>query len=181
MLAEKFIEAQMVKMEATALTPEVTDGRLTHRWECKIHAGDGPAQVFAYQMGDGHRVEPKTRQGRTTWERYTGPLPTKYNENGTPKFWPQGTKISETTTFTRQTRCRTPDLREVLECLAMDARSISEEFGEPDVRDWASEMGFEDGFQAMDIHAAIQANNRKLRTVFGRRVFNEFLTIEEEV
>jgi hypothetical protein len=180
MLAEKFIEAHGLKMTATALTPEVTDGRLTHRWECRINSDDGVAQVFAYQMGDGHREERTITRSGSLWARYNGPLPTKYADNGDHKFWPRGTVVADTDRF-QKTRCRTPDLREVLECLAMDARSVSEEYGEPDVREWAQEMGFTDGFEAMDIHAAIQANNRKLRVVLGRAKFAELLTIEEEV
>jgi hypothetical protein len=178
MLAEKFIESHGLSMVATALTPEVTDGRLTHRWECRINSGDGVAGVFAYQMGDGHREQQTFTRSGSLWARYTGPLPTKYHEDGTPKFWPKGTVVADEDRW-KKSRCRTPELPEVLECLAMDARSIAEEYGMPDVREWAKEFGYESEFLAMDIFNGIQANNRRLRKFLSRAEFAEFLTIEE--
>lgn len=184
--AAKFAEATSASMTVSQCAPEVSkDGRQrTQWWECCIVIEDR-RETFRYGMGDGHRIEngpwrPLDQGGAKsrTPQRYTGATPARYNPDGSGKLWPRGTVVSDSDRYERS-RPTPPELGEVLECLASDARCVSEDYGHTDMGEWADEFGYTDVGEAWRTWTALQDNVRKLRALLGAE-FARFIEIEED-
>ena len=174
-----FAKRLSITIETVIAAPEVSEGgrQRTQWWECILIVGDR-RETFRYGMGDGHREEGPNGSTYGKRQRYAGRMPATYHPDGTPHKWPKGTRTVDADRYERS-RLTRPELAEVLECLAMDAQMISEDYGHTDFGEWAEEFGYEKPGEAWRVWNALQDNARKLRKLFGSE-YRSFLNVREE-
>jgi hypothetical protein len=141
-------------------------GYAQQRFEVSVFRPErGARPTFEYSSGIAYREERVSGKG---WVRYKGPSPTKFNPDGTPKYWPKSTSVSDSSRW-EASRPQPPALADLMWCLFSDytgTDNVDGDFGE-----WAREFGYTDPGDAWDTWTAIAANTKKLRAVVGPAAF----------
>lgn len=177
MNAKEFADKHDLSLECTRspVNPNMVDGEKMNHWHCVIQREGFPPTSFFYSMGQAHRVWNKHCRLMVALDklRYSSPKP------GERYRRPVGgltTSLHDEQIMLKMSEPKTPDLDDVLPCLAMDCQ-MPDQYDT--VGEWAAECGFTDIDQANSSWAAVAANRQALRRTFGP-AFGEFLTIDDE-